>query len=282
MAKIACCYNCAYAYLDPEHTIECVSLGVLNWPACANHPESYGRMRRVPQRGICVNYRAKAAKPQGNVKQIPLGHGFYAYVDAADYEWLSQWTWHLKDGYAIRLEKRKHVYMHRQIMQPPKGKIVDHKNRNKLDNTRANLHNVTPRENACNRSKKRGTFSRFRGVSYIKRARKYLAQVYYKGQTSFCGYHRDEIEAARARDYKAIQVLGESAPLNFPGEWPPERRAQVYAEFQASLKREEKKRARGVHGRKVPKEERRKARRKKAKTSKRPRPRRTGRKPRRS
>jgi hypothetical protein len=146
-------------------------------------------------------------------------------------------TWHLKDGYAIRIEKRRHVYMHREIMKPPKGMLVDHKNLNKVDNTRLNLDVCTAQENACNRSKKRGTFSRFRGVSYIKRDRKYLAQIHYKGETFSCGCHMDEIEAARARDYRAVELLGESARLNFPEEWPARRRAQVHRRFQAAIKR---------------------------------------------
>jgi len=263
MAKIACCHNCAYSYWDQDHTVRCVSLGVMNWPACANHPESFGRMQRVPARGICPNYRPRLATPEGDVKQIPLGNGYYAYVDAADYEWLSRWTWSLRGGYAVRLEKRKPIYMYRQIMQTPDGMIVDHRNRNKLDNTRANLRNVTPAENARNRPKPRGTSSRFLGVSYEKKYRKYQAQINYQGRCCYIGFFADEIEAARARDYKAVQVLGEAAPLNFPEEWPPQRRAEVYAQFQAGLKR-------GAN----------KVRRKQARTGGRPRPRVTGRKPR--
>jgi hypothetical protein len=86
MAKIACCHNCAYSYWDRDHTVQCVSLGVMNWPACANHPESLGRMQRTPDRGMCVNYRPRLATPKGEaVKTIPLADGIYAYVDAADY-----------------------------------------------------------------------------------------------------------------------------------------------------------------------------------------------------
>jgi hypothetical protein len=265
MAKIACCHNCAYSYWDQEHTVECMSLGVMNWPACANHPESLGRMRRVPGRGICVNYRPRLATPEGDVKQIPLGDGYYAYVDAADYEWLSQWTWHLQNGYAVRRENNKVINMHREIMQASKGMEVDHKNRNKLDNTRENLHVCTHAENAQNRRKPRNASTRFWGVSYIKGRAKYMAFVCYKGEVVSCGWFTDEIEAARAHDYKAVALKGESARLNFPEEWPPQRKAEVYAEFQASRKREAKKPRRG-----------------KAQTSNRSRPRRTGHKPRRS
>jgi hypothetical protein len=41
---------------------------------------------------------------------------------------------------------------------------------------------------------------------------------------------REEAEAARAYDRLAIELFGEAAGLNFPEEWPPERRARVYAE----------------------------------------------------
>ena len=230
MAKIACCHNCVYSYCDHEHALWSMSVGVLTWPACANHPESCGRMQRVPERGICPNYRPRAAAPEGEVKQIPLAHGFYAYVDAADYGWLSQWTWHLCGGYAARHCKRKVILMHRAIMQPPEGMVVDHQNHNKLDNTRANLRVCTHRENACNREKRSGASSRFHGVIYVKDRRKYRAGVYYEGEHLHCGHFTDEIDAARAHDRKAVEVLGESALLNFPEEWPAQRRAEIYAQ----------------------------------------------------
>jgi len=101
MAKIACCHNCVCLYCDHEHALWSMSVGVLTWPACANHPDSPGRMQRVPARGICRNYRPKPATPEGAVKQIPLGEGLYAYVDAADFEWLNPWTWHLHGVYHL-------------------------------------------------------------------------------------------------------------------------------------------------------------------------------------
>ena len=229
VAKIACCHNCIYSYWDRDHTVQCVSLGVMNWPACANHTESLGRMQRVPDHGMCANYRPRLATPEGQVKQIPLGDGFYAYVDAADYEWLSQWTCSLHGGYAGRMEKRKVILMHRQIMRPPEGMVVDHQNRNKLDNTRANLRVCTHAENARNRGKPRDASSRFIGVGYDKYSGKYYARLYHEGTSLFVGYYTDEIEAAREHDHKAVEMFGEFAQVNFPEEWPAERRAEVYA-----------------------------------------------------
>jgi len=232
MAKRECCSTCVYSYLDPQHVMAAFfsNFVVGARSSCANHPESLGRMRPVRGGEICPNYRPKPATPEGEVRQIPLGDGYYAYVDAADYEWLSHWTWRLKNGYAARTEKGKLIFMHRAIAQPAKGMIVDHKNRNKLDNTRNNLRACRPRENACNRGKRHAASSRFLGVSYCKRSGKWRGQVWFEGKGVPVGYFTDEMEAARAYDRKAVELFGASARLNFPEEWPPERRAEVHAQ----------------------------------------------------
>ncbi len=243
MAQIPTCHDCAYAYFDRCQWMMTVGMGWPSRPVCANHPDSIGRMRPVPRGGVCRNFRAKAATPKGEVKQIPLGEGYYAYVDAADYEWLSQWTWHQCGGYAVRLEKRRLIFMHREITQAPRGRVVDHKNRNKLDNTRDNLNVCTQQENLRNRSKRRGTASRFRGVSYNKSCAKWFARIGLDGRTIHLGYFTDEVEAARAYDRKAVELFGESARLNFPEEWPARRIRRVRAK-QSSKK--------ATRGRKTP------------------------------
>lgn len=225
---IRCCFNCVFACLDHEHAAQCVEAGLLNLPACANHPKSFGRMRRTPAGGICPNYRPHPGQPEGDVRLIALGDGHYAYVDAADYEWLSQWKWRMQGGYAVRYEKKKLIYMHRQIMDAPKGKVVDHKNRNRLDNTRINLRICTHAENTQNARKIQGTHSCFKGVSYRKERDKYFAQIYQNGDQIYLGLFAQETDAARAYDCKAVELFGEFARVNFPEEWPPERRTQVH------------------------------------------------------
>ena len=231
------CHNCVYSRCDPCAWLRAMATGEVIVPRCANHPWWPGRLHDVP--GVpCRNYRPRAPEPKDDeVRCIPLGDGFYAYVDAADYERLSQWTWRLCGKYAGRMEKGKLIFMHREIVQAPEGRVVDHKNRNKLDNTRDNLRPFTHAENARNRSKPRGTTSQFRGVSHDKKADKYQAQIHYHGRGHYIGYFTDEIEAARAHDTKAVQLFGEAAQVNFPKEWPPERRAEVYATPEAQSAR---------------------------------------------
>jgi hypothetical protein len=90
-------------------------------------------------------------------------------------------------------------------------------------------------ENQRNKRKRRGTSSPFKGVRRDKQSGKYHARCTYGGEHQHVGsFDADaEVEAARAYDRAAAAWLGEYVPLNFPREWPPERRARVYVDAQA-------------------------------------------------
>jgi len=253
------CRNCLYSHWDPCAWLVTVGMGWPQGPTCANHPDSLGRMRPTPAGGVCRNYRPRPPEPVEGAKQIPLADGVYAYVDASDYEWLSRYNWRLQNGYAARRDKARTSYMHREIARPPKGMTVDHINHNKLDNTRINLRVCTHQQNVHNNAKHAGSSSRFKGVGYNREKHKWFAKAYFEGKRIWLGYFDDETEAARAYDAKAVELFGEFAHLNFPEEWPPERRAEVYTQRDAAkregkkVRRSEDRRATTPEGRKRPK-----------------------------
>jgi hypothetical protein len=219
-----------YVNCDPQVWLRCLAAGEMLVPRCANHPQWPGQMHDVT--GVpCRNYRPKPAEPLGDIRRIPLGHGQYAIVDAADYEWLNQWKWRVHGGYAMRYEKHKKIFMHRQIMQAPKGMLVDHMDGNPRNNYRSNLRICTPGENARNGTKQTGTSSRFKGVCLRRRIGKWCAMIRFEGRRIYLGCFDDEVEAARAYDRAAVERFGVFARPNFPEDWPVERREEVHAQW---------------------------------------------------
>lgn len=145
---------------------------------------------------------------------IPLGINAkdgYAIVDIEDAV-IDRTRWSLqKRGYAIGYIDGENILMHHLIFgKPPKGKVVDHINRNKLDNRRCNLRFVPQRINAINSTIQKNNTSGYKGVTFEKRRNKWLAQCVYKGKNHFGGYYdniQDAIEARKTLEKK----------LNFKG-----------------------------------------------------------------
>jgi hypothetical protein len=141
-----------------------------------------------------------------------------AIVDAADYEWLSGYTWTLCGGYALRHSGGKNFFMHREIMHAPPGMVVDHINGNRLDNRRCNLRLCTRAQNVRNAAKRPGCLSQYKGVSRDRRHNRWFATIYFEGRSIALDHFDDEAEAARAYDRAALELFGEFAWLNFPYE----------------------------------------------------------------
>jgi hypothetical protein len=234
------CYNCVYACIDPGRWMRCEITGEPMLVQCANHPYWPGVLHDVP--GVpCRNYRPKPTVPQKGVRMIPISDGGYAYVSECDYAWLSRYNWQDHNGYAARKVKGKLVLMHREIVQPPEGKVVDHKDGNKRNNCRDNLRACTHDENRWNNRKQAKSDSVFKGVYFNKRSGKWMPRCRFGGRHPSLGLYEDEAEAARAYDHRAVECFGEFARVNFPKEWPPERRAEVYAQAEAVRKKAKKK-----------------------------------------
>jgi hypothetical protein len=158
-------------------------------------------------------------------RRIYLGDGQFTILDQRDYYNLSKFQWYIKGSfgkfYAARnykydFRQTKTVSMHREIMIAPKGLLVDHRNRNGLDNRRANLRLATYSENNCNKLKRKNTSSRFIGVCFNKQNQRWGAHIQHGGGKIFLGYFDSETDAGKAYDEAAKKYHGEFACLNFP------------------------------------------------------------------
>ena len=218
------CHTCIYSYFNFQMACAGFSPGFPMHPLCANHPDSPGQLRPAPGQP-CRNYRPKPApaapaSPGEDIRQIPLTGGKFAIVDAADYEWLSQYRWSCRGGsnnpYAARSHANKMIWMHREIMQTPPGMVCDHIDCIGLNNRRCNLRNCTRQENARNLPKgSRGT-SCYKGVWWNKELGKWGAGICRDGKRYQLGWFDSEIDAALAYDCKARELFGPFAYLNFP------------------------------------------------------------------
>jgi len=100
-------------------------------------------------------------------------------------------------------------------MNPPKGFVVDHIDRNGLNNKRSNLRICTPRQNSYNRIGKE-TPSKYKGVRWKKSRNRWVAQIKHYNKAMQVGSFDNQIDAAKAYDKKAKELFKEFAYLNFP------------------------------------------------------------------
>ena len=131
------------------------------------------------------------------MKKIKLTQGKYALVDDKDFKWLNQWKWYFDNtvGYAKGWMDGKKMYMHRLILNTPKNLVTDHKNLNKLDNTRDNLRNVTRSQNCFNKSLLSKNISGHRGVYWDKQTNKWRVIIGINHKTINFGRFINKIDA---------------------------------------------------------------------------------------
>jgi len=179
----------------------------------------------MPQRENAVTVEGDVARVCVATRVYP---GAVALVDAADIPIVidGRGRWHARRQkrtlYAVRNVvlpdgRRGRQSLHRLLL--PTALHIDHINRDGLDNRRANLREVTPRQNSLN-SGPRGGESRFKGVSryFVRKGRpteRWVATIGCLGEHRSLGHYATEEEAARVYDAEARRLFGAYAYTNF-------------------------------------------------------------------
>jgi hypothetical protein len=160
------------------------------------------------------------------VKEIKLTKNKISLIDDEDFEKVSKYKWHcLANNYAARkfyYEKKdgkwitKYIRLHQFILNEF-NKEIDHVNGNRLDNRKENLRLCTRSLNNANsikKTRKGGTTSKYKGVTWNKNASKWMVQAKLDNIGYYLGLFTDEIEAAKAYNKKAKELFGDFARLN--------------------------------------------------------------------
>lgn len=115
------------------------------------------------------------------------------------------------NGYIFILINGKKLYMHRYLLLAKKGEIVDHINRDKLDNRCSNLRITTHSRNNYNRNV---VNNEMRGIYYDKYGSRWRACISTNNKTLKLGSFKTIEEAKKAYNKKAIDIYGSLAVLH--------------------------------------------------------------------
>jgi hypothetical protein len=172
----------------------------------------------VDSRGIRIDRALGIIKiPLRNFRRHIIA---YAKASIDKYELLSPYSYHaVKKGrkiYAAACVNRVDTSMQELVIgkKAPPGHKIDHKNGNGLDNTNENLRFATDSQNAHNQTKKEGTSSRYFGVCWNKKLKKWTSGIVCKGEKYNLGGYDNEKDAAYIFDIWDLYLYGEFSVCN--------------------------------------------------------------------
>jgi hypothetical protein len=150
--------------------------------------------------------------------KIPLiNSNLHAEVDEQDIH-LAAFRWRLETKrnktYASARIGGARVYLHRIIMNPTKGMVVDHHpDPNGLNCRRSNLRLCTRSQNMGNSKAHADRQGKYKGV--YRHGDKFIAQICVRRRRMKIGRFDTAIDAAKAYDERARQEWGLFAKCNF-------------------------------------------------------------------
>lgn len=149
-----------------------------------------------------------------------VGKPIEVLIDAEDLARVAPFNWRARrlhpdrpnGGYVYveaSLGGGKNVSLHRFVIDPPAGMLVDHRNHNTCDNRKANLRVCTRSQNCGNTRVSRANSFGLKGVSH--EGKRFKASIVDNGRKRSLGTYATPEEAHEAYRHAAVKVFGEFA-----------------------------------------------------------------------
>lgn len=146
--------------------------------------------------------------------------GIVFYISKEDENLVSKYNWYydksvnyIRSGYNSTHNKTYHIDIHKLIMSQfydLTGKVVDHIDRNTLNNTRENLRVISKRGNAINSNK---FDNKLIGFRFDKSRYLYTAVIIIDNKLNYLGSYSNKYYAALKYDYFIIHNFPEDIPF---------------------------------------------------------------------
>jgi hypothetical protein len=124
----------------------------------------------------------------------------------------------VREGYLYVQVDGYDVAAHRVIYSMTSGAWptgdVDHRSGDRLDNRPGNLRCATRSQNVANQALRACNTSGFKGVSWDKKNKKWMARIGVNGKSKTLGRYACAEDAGRAYDRAAVEAFGEFAATN--------------------------------------------------------------------
>ena len=139
-------------------------------------------------------------------------------IDKEDFELIDNYKRYVyinSDGYALISKNNEEIFIHRLVMGLEKRYnddnklIVDHKDGNRLNNTKDNLRIIEKNKNPINCKIYKNNTSGHKGITWMKRLNKWQVTICYNKKRIYLGVFENYYDAVKCREEAESKYYGE-------------------------------------------------------------------------